>query len=267
MGITHLCFGFSYLAVSMLELAGWAKPQRGLRVAALVFALAGLIAHTIFLIFQQPTPAAPYGSLLLLGWVMAVFYVYGTLHTGSRAWSVFFLPLLLGLVWLAYFGYREAATAGGTWFSGSHFWGMVHGGLLLAASVGITAAAVASLMYLVQANRLKRKRNPMGGLKLLSLESLERINRRSINIAFPLLTVGLLLGVIRVGASETVPAAWTALKIIATLSLWFTALVLLFLRYRANLPGRRLAYLTLAAFGLLLASLLASHPFAPGGST
>ena len=43
----------------------------------------------------------------------------------------------------------------------------------------------------------------MGGLRLLSLERLESMNRRAINWAFPLLTVGLLLGVaIRVPGAD-----------------------------------------------------------------
>lgn len=263
MGITHLCFGFSYLAAFVLELSQIFWPRRGTRVAALAFAVAGLFAHTVFLAYHQPTPAAPYGSLVLLAWTLAVFYVYVALHKAGRAWVLFLLPLLLGMVWLSYFAFRDDTR--GTWFSGSHFWGMVHGILLLGASAGIALGFVASVLYLIQSDRLRRKKSPLGGMKRLSLESLERVNRRSINIAFPLLTVGLLLGLFRIGSSETTESPWTAFKVIGTFGLWIVALLLFFLRYRQTLPGRKLAMLTLAAFALLIVTLLASHPFVPGG--
>jgi len=152
----------------------------------------------------------------------------------------------------------------GSWFTGESFWGMFHGILLLLASVGITVGFLASMMYLVQARRLKMKRNPIGGMKLLSLERLERMNRRAVNLAFPLLTVGLLLGAMRLWQTPHETGGWTALKITSTVGLWLVAALLMFLRYGAHLPGRRLAQFTILVFVLMLVALIASHPFVPG---
>jgi ABC-type transport system involved in cytochrome c biogenesis permease subunit len=263
MGITHFCFGLSYLSALSLELARQARPGPSVRVAGLLFGFAGLIAHTIFLAVNQPNPATAYGSLLLLAWVLAVFYLYGSVHHRTPAWALFVLPLVLFLVGLS-FALAGDQSGLGSWFSAEHFWGTVHGILLLAASVGITVAFLASVMYLVQARRLRQKRNPLGGLRLLSLERLETMNRRAINLAFPLLTVGLLLGAIRVPAIADPVVGWNDPKVLGTVGLWVVALLLLYLRYRAHLPARRLAWLTLAAFGLMLVTLVASHPFASG---
>ena len=38
---------------------------------------------------------------ILLAWVLAMFYLYGSLHHSRVAWGLFVLPLLLGLVVLA----------------------------------------------------------------------------------------------------------------------------------------------------------------------
>ena len=57
-------------------------------------------------------------------------------------------------------------------------------------------AFAAGLMYLVQSNRLKHKRRPRFGFALPSLEQSERLNRGAITLAFPLLTFGLLIGVV-----------------------------------------------------------------------
>jgi ABC-type transport system involved in cytochrome c biogenesis permease subunit len=263
MGVTHVCFGLSYLVAFGLELAALARPGRAVRVAGLIFGFAGLLAHTIFLIVHQPNPASAYGSLLLLAWVLAVFYLYGSVHHRSQAWGLFVLPVVLILSWLSFAFYRTAEEPA-FWVAGDHVWGAVHGLLVLAASVGITVGFLASVMYLVQARRLRMKKNPLGGLRLLSLERLETMNRRSINWAFPLLTVGLLLGAIRVPTTEVPGTSWSDPKILSTVGLWVVGLLLLYLRYRAHLPPRRLAYLTVAAFGLMLVTLVASHPFAIG---
>jgi len=265
MGITHACFGLSYLFALGLELAQQVRPSRALSIASLVFGLAGLIAHTIFLVVHQPNPASRYGSVLLLAWVIAVFYLYGSLHERTRSWGLFVLPVVIILVGLSFTFYGES-DGSGLWFAGEHFWGSIHGALLLAASVGITVAFVASVMYLVQSRRLRMKRSPIGGLGLLSLERLENMHRRAINLAFPLLTVGLLLGALRVPLTDGDPARWTDAKIVGTIGLWVVALLLMILRYGAHLPPRRLALLTLAAFGLMLVTLVAAHPFAGEGT-
>src|SRR5437763_10364945 len=108
-GITHACFGLSYLCAFLLELARLAWPARGWRVAGLALGFAGLFAHTVYLALNHPTPAAPYGSLLLLAWVLALFYLYGTLHHRRQAWAVFVLPVVIGLVGLSL---AVASTAG-----------------------------------------------------------------------------------------------------------------------------------------------------------
>ncbi|HKB06298.1 MAG TPA: cytochrome c biogenesis protein CcsA [Gemmataceae bacterium] len=263
MGITYACFGLSYLGALVLELARQARPNAPARVVGLLFGLAGLVAHTIFLVVHQPNPATAYGSLLLLAWVLAVFYLYGSVHHQAPAWALFVLPVVLVLVGLSFVFSRDG-TAFGAWFSADHFWGTVHGLLVLAASVGIAVGFLASVMYLVQADRLRRKRNPLGGLRLLSLERLEMMNRRAINLAFPLLTVGLLLGLLRVPSTDVTSASWHDPKIVGTVGLWVVALLLLYLRYRAHVPARRLAWLTMAAFGVMLVTLVAAHPFAGG---
>ena len=265
MGITHYCIGLSYLTAFGLEIGRLVRPFRGARSVSIFFAIAGLFAHTVYLAYHQPSPASPFGSLLLLGWVFAVFYLYGVMHRDPYPWAVFVLPLVLVLVGLS-FAFSNTRQADGSWFAGDRFWGMFHGILLLLASVGITVGALASVMYLIQAWRLRRKLNPIGGMKLLSLERLERMNRWAINLAFPLLTVGLLLGAMRAGQGSHTTGEWTALKITSAVGLWLLGLLLMYLRYGAHLPGRRLAQLTILSFGLMIVTLIASHPFAPGDS-
>jgi ABC-type transport system involved in cytochrome c biogenesis permease subunit len=120
-------------------------------------------------------------------------------------------------------------------------------------------------MYLVQARRLRTKVNPTRRVPLRSLERLETMNRRAINAAFPLLTAGLLVGTLLLRTEHGTAENWLSLKVLSTAGLWVVFLVLLYLRYGAHVPGRRLAGLSIVAFALLLVALIASHPFVPGG--
>jgi ABC-type uncharacterized transport system permease subunit len=263
--VTHACFGLSYLLALGFELARLRWPRSAYRVTGLVFGVAGLFAHSLFLTIHHPTPATPYGALLAVAWVLAVFYLYGTLHHARQAWAVFVLPLVLGLLALAFVS-PATTDAAPTWLVGNRFWGAVHGFLLILAAVGVSVGFLASVMYLVQANRLRTKAPPLGGVKMLSLERLESMNRRAVNWAFPFLTLGLLLGVLFLRQYHDLTGNWFSLKVLGTVGLWIVFLVLLYLRYATHVPGRRLAILTMAAFGLMVVVLVAPHPFAQGVS-
>ncbi len=257
--VSTTCFGLSYLLAFLVELARARWPRPPLRTVGLILGGAGLFAHTVFLVVRQPTPAAAYGGTLALAWVLAVFYLYGAVHHRRQAWAVFVLPLVLVLVGLAVFAVSTDVSLA---FDPTRVWGAVHGVLVLLAAVGVSVGCIASVMYLIQARRLRLKRNPLGGLTMLSLERLEAMNRRAVNVAFPLLTAGLLLGAVLLRQYHAAADNWFSLKVLGTVGLWAVFAVLLYLRYAAHVPGRRLAWLTIAAFGLTLATLVAAHPFA-----
>jgi ABC-type transport system involved in cytochrome c biogenesis permease subunit len=265
-GVTHACFGLSYLLAFACELARTRWPRAGLRAAGLAFGAAGLFAHTAYLAIHHPTPAAPYGSLLLLAWVLAVFYLYGTVHHARQAWAVFVLPVVIGLVGLSLALVNTADDTGvPAWLAGDRLWGAIHGVLLLLAAVGVSVGFLASVMYLVQARRVRKKKNPLGRMAMLSLERLETMNRRAVNAAFPLLTAGLILGGALLRKEHNPAEDWLSLKVVGTAGLWAVFLVLLYMRYAAHVSGRRLAWLTILAFALMVAVLAAAHPFAEGG--
>ena len=267
--VSHACFGLSYLTALGCEAARLRWPSRPLRLAGLGWAAAGLLAHTAFLLMQHPTPASPEGSLLGVAWVLSVFSLYGSVHHAKQAWAVFALPVVLGLVGLSFMSMPVAdgeAFAAPPWLPGERGWGSLHGLLLLLAAVGVSVGFLASVMYLVQAGRLKAKRSPLGGLKLLSLERLEAMNRHAVNVAFPLLSVGLLLGVVLLRHGADLADNLFSVKILGTLGLWAVFGVLLYLRYGANVSGRRLALGTTVAFALLVLVLVSTHPFAVGAA-
>src|SRR5207302_1563272 len=122
------------------------------------------------------------------------------------------------------------------------------------------------LMYLAQLHRLRKKAAPGQGMKLLSLERLEAMNRRAILWAFPLLTAGLLVGIaLQVHRGEP-GEGWDSAKILSGIGLWLVFAILLYLRYWIHARGRQVALLTVLAFALMIAAMMAPvHPFLQGG--
>jgi ABC-type transport system involved in cytochrome c biogenesis permease subunit len=267
-GITRFCFVAGYSVALLLELIQLVWPRPVQRLIAIGFGVAGLLAHTLFLIVQRPALSRQFGSMLLLAWILAVFYLYGTIHHRRLAWAVFVLPLVLVLIVLA----GSAPGESDPWIPtleslrGESFWAAIHGGLLLLAAVGVCVGFVASLMYLLQARQLRAKVPPNEGLRLLSLERLEEMNRRAINLAFPLLTAGVLLGVILMLQHPDQLRGWTDPKILGAAGLWLVFALLIYLRYGYHLRGRRVAQLTIVAFVLLLVTLVSAHTIVQGVS-
>jgi ABC-type transport system involved in cytochrome c biogenesis permease subunit len=267
--ITIFCFAASYAVALGIELVQLLRPRAVQRLITTAFGFAGLLAHTLFLAAQRPPLASQFGSLLFLAWILAVFYIYGSVHHRGQAWGVFVLPVVLGLTVLAAaFDQPPGSSAGALDLLPAdleQFWNVLHVTLFILAAVGVSIAFMASLMYLVQAHRLKSKALPGQGLRLLSLERLEEMNRRGIGWAFPLLTAGLLIGMARMMQEGAGLAGWTDPRVVSTTVLWLLFALLLYLRYGFHLRGRRIALLTIMAFALLVVMLVTSHSQRAGG--
>jgi ABC-type transport system involved in cytochrome c biogenesis permease subunit len=264
--VTIICFLASYAVALALELIYQVRPLPVIRWLALVFGAAGLTAQTIFLAVQRPPLIWQYGWMLFLAWILAVFYLVGSVHHRRLSWGLFVLPLVLGLVGLgAVFG-RPADSA--HWPSEKVLslpaaWGALHGWLLLLAAVGLSVGFLASLMYLVQAHRLRAKTPPGHGLRLGSLERIEAMNRRAIVLAFPLLTGGMLVGLVLMFQENL--SGWTDPRVLASIVLWLTFALLVYLRFGYHLRGRPVALLTILTFVLLVGCIVLPHWGQGGG--
>ncbi|MHB1423292.1 MAG: cytochrome c biogenesis protein CcsA [Gemmataceae bacterium] len=264
--VTIVCFLASYAAALTLELLYQVRPLPVVRWLALTFGAAGLTAQTIFLAVQRPPLIWQYGWMLFLAWILAIFYLVGSVHHRRLSWGLFVLPLVLGLVGLgAAFG-RPTDSANPHSENMMRIpaaWKFIHGWILLLAAVGLCVGFLASLMYLVQAHRLRAKTLPGHGLRLWSLERLEAMNRRAIVLAFPLLTAGMLVGLVLMFEEEL--SGWNDPRVLASVVLWVSFALLLYLRFGYHLRGRPAALLTILTFVLLVGCLVLPHWGQGGG--
>jgi ABC-type transport system involved in cytochrome c biogenesis permease subunit len=257
--LTVLCFAGTYALALASDLArGVIKP--GIRwTATVALTSVGWVVHTAYLarlgyVEGELPVTTVFESLLVLAWTLTAVDLYLVARSPrSMAVGVFLLPVVLALVTVAgLWASRERWT--GLAAGAASFWGLVHGVFLMLGAVATFVAFASGLMYLVQARRLKSKRPTRIGFTLPSLEHSERWNRAAITIAFPMLTLGLAIGVGLVAAKARVngrPLAWTDAKILVTGATWLVFALLLNARFRHEMRGRSVMLLTILATAFL----------------
>ena len=199
--LSVLCFAGTYGLALVAEVARFVvRSTVRWYVAAGLMALGWLVQTAFLANLALKSPlvlvTTPFESVMVLSWIVALIGLYLMVRSPKPvAVGIFVLPIVLGLVIVAgEFAPRKSDWL--DWGGTTAFWGTVHGIFLLAGAVFTCVAFLAGVMYLVQMRRLKAKRPSRFGLVLPSLEQSERINRGAITIAFPLLTFGLLIGMI-----------------------------------------------------------------------
>jgi ABC-type uncharacterized transport system permease subunit len=261
-GITIFCFGASYFVALVLEITGLWKRFGWHRVAMIGMALAGLIAHSSYLVVHATGDIATLGTpadwYLVVAWVLAAMYVGGLFAMPKSSVGLFALPLVVVLVAVAASSSQEPFAPR----RGSVFWGGLHGWLLALGAVSVSIGFLAGVMYLVQSWRLKRKLPPSRGFRLPSLEVLEQVNGTALGFSVILVAGGVIAGVIlsrfrAAGAADdslwTDPLVWTS----SLLLMWLVVAEVFRWIYPAARRGQKVAYLTLASFGFLVLTLVA----------
>lgn len=125
-------------------------------------------------------------------------------------------------------------------------------------------AGAAGALYLFQERRLKAKRHVLAGGKLPALELLDRTEHRLLLAGFPLLTFGVVTGVVFLRGFEQAGVDNLLRMGLAFVS-WSLMAWVLVMRAAAGWRGRRLAYGTLLGLGCVLA-VLAGYVVRAGGA-
>jgi len=131
----------------------------------------------------------------------------------------------------------------------------LHVGLVLAAFAGFTLAAALAALYLWQERRLKRRERGILRVLVPSLSALDELVARTIAVAWPVLTLGIAVGIGRLIESGGSVDAVVAV----TLVTWAVYAGFVALRYGAGWRGRRSASLALVALTLVVATLPIAH--------
>jgi ABC-type transport system involved in cytochrome c biogenesis permease subunit len=122
-----------------------------------------------------------------------------------------------------------------------------------------TLGSLLAAAYLVQDRNLKRKRFGWLGKRLPSLEVLDRTMHELIGPALVLFTVSIGMGVLLAHLYKWGVRWASDPKVLLTAATWVVYAVLFYLRGGADRHGRRVAYVAVAGFALVLAGFVGVH--------
>lgn len=253
-GISITCFAASYTVALLLEITRLFF-RSGVRGAVMLgFAAAGLLAHTLFLVYRAATAtgtplSSQFDWYLLAAWTLVATYLVWTLYHSRTAVGLFVLPIVLALIAVARFFADDQPFPRA---EALRVWVVVHLAFQLTGAVAVIVGFVGGLMCLLQSYLLKHKLPPTRGFRLPSLEWLERVNARSIIASAVLLGLGFLCGLVLNLVAGRVP--WTDLVVWRSglLTVWLAAAAVFTLVYEPARRGRKVAYLTVTTFLLLV---------------
>jgi ABC-type uncharacterized transport system permease subunit len=249
-------FGFAFLAYAAAAIAyavDARSPGPAGRLATWGVRLGWLLQTALLVDQAARADGFPWttwaGSLNLFVWlVVSVFLVWGC-RSRYRLLGLAVTPLAVVLLVIARLGGGTGAEAHSGY---STAFLVVHVGLVSFAFAAFTLAAALSALYLWQERRLKSHRPAVLLGRTPSLVTLETLAGRTIAVAVPALTVGIVAGFVRLKSDGGTLDALMAV----TLGTWAVYGSYLVLRYEAGWHGRRAAYLVLAGFALVVVARL-----------
>lgn len=259
--VSVFCFLASYTVALALELTQFLRRSTTLRWGAIAFTVAGLIAHTTYLIVRSrqhdlpPLLCSTHDWFLVSAWLAVVLYLGVQFWNPELSLGVFCLPIILVLVVTSRFVRNTTNPNVGD----MHWWGMLHASFWALGILGVVLALLVSVMYLVQHWRLKNKHAELPALHLFSLARLSRMNWWLIVVSVPLLTLGMLSGLWMVHLSKQGenPVDLFSLPVLTNAIVWGVMAVLFgWLLSGRHHTGRIVAWRTLMACLFLLMTLI-----------
>jgi ABC-type uncharacterized transport system permease subunit len=271
--ISITCFTASYLVVLALEISRVFFDVSLRKFVRVGFATAGLFAHTVYLVVQGKLEldsggiwlSSWFGWCLAAAWILAAAYLWISIRQSKSVMGLFLMPVILVLIGAGIqFGSEDQFSVG----RAKTIWNMVHGSSLLLGTAIVALGFVFGIVYLLQANRLKKKVHQSRNFRLPSLEWLQRSCEFSLVASTILLAVGLVSGIALNLINQVVdveqsfyppgtiawsdPVVWSS----GVLFAWLLIVSIFNAFYRPSRRGRKVAYLVVTSFVFLVLELV-----------
>jgi ABC-type uncharacterized transport system permease subunit len=237
-----LLYGVAALAVlpaALYDRPRWRHIAIPATIAAALFHFVSLAEMLNAAHHRLPVETHEVQSLLALILALAFLLVYARYRSVSL--GIFVLPIAFLLTMLAAFRPGEE-TFTAPMRTG---WIFLHIVLLLAAYAALVVSLLASLLYLIQERRLKRKTTGHHWLQTLDtpLETIDQIALKTLLFGLPCMTAGLLIGSV-IAQADYGAKYFSDPKILLTFVLWLAYVAMIFIRRASGLRGRRAVYLS-----------------------
>ncbi len=261
----HWLIALFYLISSFFYFAHlWTQNQK-ISIWGFNTIIAGAVLHTVSLVILylkgDPIAGGLDRSLYLFSFFITVAYlVVSRIKSKTLILGAFIAPLAflmtLPSVILPQGIIQIDPSLGNPWI-------LVHIMLVFLGEALFTVAFIAGVLYIFQEKQIKSKRMRSFFKRLPSLTTLDNLNHICLLTGFPLLTIGLALGLLSV--KEIWGALWSwGQKETWSLVTWFLYAALIHGRLASGWKGRRAALGAVLGFGVILFTFFVIGYVAPG---
>jgi cytochrome c-type biogenesis protein CcsB len=260
------------LAVYLMSTIGFmiallVRKVRPAAIAIWILVLAFVIHGCSFIVRYGETGYSPLlamnDALSFFAWVVTGIYLIMQMITKTRLLGVFVAPIITIAMFIA-----SQGTVGHLGIPpilrGSLV--VVHVVLTVAGEALFVLASAAGAMYLIQDGFLKKRKAGAFARLFPSLRDLDKINHVCVLWGFPLLTFGMIAGSLWARTVWGSHWQWDPRQV-WTLVVWATYAVLLHQRLAIGWKGHKAAAYSLAAFLILLATLVVVRELLPSAHT
>lgn len=257
MGVAlHQVAALLYLTAAVAAAVGLTWPSRRLLRGATALLAAGVGLHAAAFAALHAEGSPP--PLTELATATSFMALVGVLFFLGLEWRMKIGALVAGIAPVAavstFYAAHELPHLTGDRFAFGATWPHAH---VLLASAGLSLlgiACLAGLAFLFEDRRLKAKR-PIRGLRLPSLEALDRANAATLAAGFPLLTVGVLTGMMWNHAAYGRLFTGHAHEALSCLA-WLVYAALVVMRFGRYAVARQAALSAVGGFALLLVAVI-----------
>lgn len=121
-------------------------------------------------------------------------------------------------------------------------------------------ASAAAVLYFVQDNAIKNKKRGVIFSRLPSLSFLDKLNYRSIGLAFPILTFSIFCAFCWYEKIHGIHWPAHNSRLVFFIVIWLIYAIILHMRLSAKMRGRKVALLSIVAFFVIILSLFGACP-------
>ncbi len=241
----------------------WTKGDR-LSKIGLYFIVAGAAIQTVNILYSyiggKPLAQGFDTTLYLFGWFISLVYVGSQFKFRASLLGAFAAPLAF-IMTLPYIIVPQGIIDPTQTLSNP--WILIHIALILMGEALFTVAFISGVLYIFQENQIKSKHLGRFLENFPSLTTLDRINHICLLIGFPLVTIGIALGLLL--AKELWGTAWDwGHKETWSMITWVLYAVLIHGRLASGWKGRKAAWGAILGFAIIMLTLFVIGYISPG---
>lgn len=246
----------SYIFVAITYLVFFFNQNKKVRTVArygMLFAAVTHLAYTVLRYIEaghspitSPHETASFAALSVSWGYLSFRWRYKVKNFG-----VFVSPIITALMLVATMASQEMLVLPPALQS---IWLPLHAGIALMAYGFLALAFCGGIMYLLQEREIKNKRFGMFYSRLPSLEALDSLNRHCLSVGFPLMTLGIITGMLWAKHGSGTYWRWDPKETLSLIT-WLIYAAVLHQRFTVGWRRRRAAIMVIIGFVAALVTL------------